>query len=578
MRYHSSHIFISILLIFGWNAFACAQDFVKAANDRVDGHQKRIDLYDNIADNQCELLLPEQTKNATNLYFLKVNTVQKNINNNPNYSALEKKRVLTDLSNLLERIDRSNYFMYTSYSRYFEMILKVQEIVETNRMVAILKSDLITAMNVIPFYDTKPYASQILQLAAQIHPSELLKHFDDFAHTDYALTVLDKIAQHAPMHLSFYMGSANKVFLIMSSEEAPKHIAYMMEIYNKVGSNSKAFMLMDDIVNYRITIQEAHRLTRSRAELFPHLIHLRHKQDLLADYSVDDELTYQCRLKVREINELHEETDEIRFQLVDTIPYSAEDLYSLMVYGEDEVYTSSFLGLYQRMMDRMTEPSSYQFLHNLGMNHYRTFIKMCAAYNTLPNFLNKMSEWERRALFNRFVTGLQNEINPLEQAVAVADTYGSIKDETSKKQFELALKKAYEAIRWNNKEAEKLYALLLQIFKINTLSADLQDNIGNMATIPNALLFKNAEHIQQHFFFDDEDGWASYATFIATFHRIGWKIIDKGTYVIIESTAGKKVKIYANKAKDEYAGQDDLAALFKLNKRYPDVVVHRGHS
>ncbi|MFT5480201.1 MAG: hypothetical protein ACI9NN_001167, partial [Bacteroidia bacterium] len=420
MRYHSSHIFISILLIFGWNAFACAQDFVKAANDRVDGHQKRIDLYDNIADNQCELLLPEQTKNATNLYFLKVNTVQKNINNNPNYSALEKKRVLTDLSNLLERIDRSNYFMYTSYSRYFEMILKVQEIVETNRMVAILKSDLITAMNVIPFYDTKPYASQILQLAAQIHPSELLKHFDDFAHTDYALTVLDKIAQHAPMHLSFYMGSANKVFLIMSSEEAPKHIAYMMEIYNKVGSNSKAFMLMDDIVNYRITIQEAHRLTRSRAELFPHLIHLRHKQDLLADYSVDDELTYQCRLKVREINELHEETDEIRFQLVDTIPYSAEDLYSLMVYGEDEVYTSSFLGLYQRMMDRMTEPSSYQFLHNLGMNHYRTFIKMCAAYNTLPNFLNKMSEWERRALFNRFVTGLQNEINPLEQAVAVA--------------------------------------------------------------------------------------------------------------------------------------------------------------
>jgi len=51
-----------------------------------------------------------------------------------------------------------------------------------------------------------------------------------------------------------------------------------------------------------------------------------------------------------------------------------------------------------------------------------------------------------------------------------------------------------------------------------------------------------------------------------------------GHYVIIESTGGKRVKLYANKARDEYDGQEELQALFKRTKRFPDVVVHRGHS
>ena len=38
------------------------------------------------------------------------------------------------------------------------------------------------------------------------------------------------------------------------------------------------------------------------------------------------------------------------------------------------------------------------------------------------------------------------------------------------------------------------------------------------------------------------------------------------------------MKIYANKAKDEYDGQDELQEVFKTSKRFPDVVVHRGHS
>jgi hypothetical protein len=85
--------------------------------------------------------------------------------------------------------------------------------------------------------------------------------------------------------------------------------------------------------------------------------------------------------------------------------------------------------------------------------------------------------------------------------------------------------------------------------------------------------------VQQHFFFDDEDGRASYATFISTFrNNSNWQVIDKETYIIIKSRSGMAVEVYANKPDTEYAGQDAIKALFEETKRWPDIVVHRGHS
>lgn len=573
---------VNKLLVFLLVLSACyakAQvDVVVGANKAVDGHQMRIDKYDGTLNDTIKLLSPLQTNQATALYLKTVDEIQKNINNNTNYTPLDKKRRLNDLVHMLEKIDQSNYHLYTSFQSYFNLILKIQEVIETSRIKAILKSDVLTTLNVIPFFDDKPYAQEILEMAASQYPSQLLKHYGDFAFQPYSKQVLETLCKTAPAHVSFYMGTANPVFNDMSYAQGLPTVERMMEIFRQVGSNSKAYIFLDDIANYQLTMKEAHQLGKNKEATFKHLLQLRTKPDILGGYSVDDELTYLATRKVREINELHEERDEIRFQLCDTSNMSAQEIYTLIVYGEDEVYTSTFLGLFKRLMTRMNEESSYEFLHNLGRNKYRTFIKMCAAYNELPTFLNRMSLWEKRSLFNAFIAGLESESNPLAQAVAVADTYGSISDDATKELFENALKKEYQQVKWKNAEAEKLYGLLLELLDINKTSESLSEDLVGLSTVANASLIKNGEHVQQHFFFDDEDGWASYATFIARFQRPGWTIIDKGHYVIIESTGGKKVKIYANKAKDEYDGQEELQQIFKSSKRFPDVVVHRGHS
>jgi hypothetical protein len=562
-----------------WVVPALAQDdFLIKANEAVDGQQKRIDFIDGLKDGEVQLLSELQTRMATDLYIYKVNRVQKNINNDNNIKPLDKKRILTDLNNILEKVDRENYFMYNATNIYFDMILKVQEVVDNNRIIALLKSDMVTSLNIIPFYDNKPYATDILKFAAKVQPSLLLNKFGDFAYLPYASDVLEEVCGYAPMHVSFYMGTNNPVFVTMDNAEGMSNISLMMNIFKRLGSNSRAYLMLDQLSKYEITINEAHQLGLDRDSVFSYLRKLREKETFLGAHSVDEELTFSSLQRIRRINELHEEKDPIRFRICDTIPLSSEELYTLMVYGEDEIYTSTFLGLFTRFMDRLTIESSYEFLHTVGMNRYRTFVKMCANYNTLPIFLSRMSEWEKRSLFNRLVGGLQDEISPLEQAVAVADTYGSLSNAEDREIFELALRKEYQSVRWSNRSAEKLYGILMSVLGVNEENADLLEDVKAASTIDNQFMFKNNEHVEQHFFFDDEDGWASYSSFIQRFRRSGWTIVDQGHYVLIKSTKGKSVKIYANKATHEYDGQQAIKALFKKKSRYADVVVHRGHS
>ncbi|MDA0778993.1 MAG: hypothetical protein O3C19_08015, partial [Bacteroidetes bacterium] len=66
--------------------------------------------------------------------------------------------------------------------------------------------------------------------------------------------------------------------------------------------------------------------------------------------------------------------------------------------------------------------------------------------------------------------------------------------------------------------------------------------------------------------------------FLATFQSGNWELIDHETFVVIKSTAGKKVEMYINKPDTEYDGQDAIKAYFQETERWPDVVVHRGHS
>ena len=123
---------------------------------------------------------------------------------------------------------------------------------------------------------------------------------------------------------------------------------------------------------------------------------------------------------INEVNALHDEPDEIRFRILK--PLRFEELYYIIVTGEDVLYTSSYTGIYNRMMNAVPRNAGDSLLMHVRFDRFRKFIKMASGYNRLDAFLASMSDSTSSLLMTAFVRGLDRSFG-LEDAVDVADSY-----------------------------------------------------------------------------------------------------------------------------------------------------------
>jgi hypothetical protein len=184
------------------------------------------------------------------------------------------------------------------------------------------------------------------------------------------------------------------------------------------------------------------------------------------------------------------------------------------------------------------------------------------------------------------VKGLGDNLIDLGEAVNVADTFGSLEDSTQLKRFFDHLVDDYQLQRANqNVYGEVIYSLLISLIgeKIDISNA-INENVELLELPPLDRLevseLQNADHqnIQQHFFFDDDDGLLSFGTFIQNYQNSHWKIVDSTHYIIIQARDGNPVSIYANKPLSERQGQLEIKQLFDRLEIAPSIIVHRGHS
>ena len=96
----------------------------------------------------------------------------------------------------------------------------------------------------------------------------------------------------------------------------------------------------------------------------------------------------------------------IRFKAIE--PLGADDLYYMMVLGENDIYTSSYKYSFDRMMQKMgSVPHGDSLLMTLNFDHFKKFIKMAAGYNKLDEFLKTMPAAESETLMQAFVSNLE---------------------------------------------------------------------------------------------------------------------------------------------------------------------------
>jgi hypothetical protein len=298
---------------------------------------------------------------------------------------------------------------------------------------------------------------------------------------------------------------------------------------------------------------------------------------------------------INEINGLHDNPSEIvRFRSLE--PLTAQELYYLCVVGEDVIYTSSYLGVFKRIFQKMKVPRGDSLIMSVNADYFRKFIKMAAGYNTLDTLLKSMPADDAATLMRAFMSRLEvsTNINNVEDAVDVADSYSSIFESNKRlaKNMRQEANINYErCVRNNDRNGMVVYRLEKTLFE----SADTTKNIDISAElgIPpvysvdyNRLVDDSGRVVQQVFFYGDEDkdGQTSYENFKALFAgKAEWKMSENADWISIKSMKGKRIWIFANRPlygpnDPDAKAQANLAEYLRNMNLKPSIFIHRGHS
>jgi hypothetical protein len=360
--------------------------------------------------------------------------------------------------------------------------------------------------------------------------------------------------------------------------------------------------LINNVVRHDMSTEEARKITQDPYTLYKNLVNIKGEPNHLADHDVSMYLSQLSTKKIQTINSLHNSPDNVRFKSLEK--FNAKELYTLMVYGEDEVFTSSFNGIFSRLLTKMQQESisGDKLLEEVGQNKSRTFIKECAGYNRLDEFLATMDEQKQESLLVGVVQDIEKSSNPVLESVVVVDILGNLKNQPAvRKAIEDQIKIEYErtakeseqdSIEGNSKKFDGsiLYSVLGSVAASQSGRDDawfkqMKEKypvpIVDLREVKNQILFNESnKNIQEYFFYNDDDGKASFASFLAQYqNKPDWHIEKEKDFVKITGTQkGKTVEIYANYPETDEAGAEAVQSFLSQNNLVPTVVVHRGHS
>ena len=288
---------------------------------------------------------------------------------------------------------------------------------------------------------------------------------------------------------------------------------------------------------------------------------------------------------VKKINDLHSSPDAARFQSVQSL--RPQDLYYIIVSADEEMYTSTYLGLYKRLLSHFKEQSADSVLSLVHHDKFRKFMRIAATYSTLSDFLNHMPPEKSRELIHSFISDIENndEDEAIANATDIADAFITLsKDSVFSARVRQELEDGLKSSQKNNLyQGTRLYLILQQVYELvnNYQSGNLSDNYKSLSL---SSLKSKGVISELVLFYGDEDGKSSYNSFMNIFKdKSRWEVSANDSWVTISSLQEQPIKIYANlplNTEDEkdLAAQESLATYLEKESIQPSILIHRGHS
>ncbi|MGE5107888.1 MAG: hypothetical protein ACM3H8_10110, partial [Sphingobacteriales bacterium] len=427
-------------------------------------------------------------------------------------------------------------------------------------------------------------------------PDYILQFLERYPWFRFADSLLFVAAAHDPLNVASY--------LLRNRSDLEDNIRYKKNIYlqqivSLTGDRNASELLpfIVPLAEKRITTEELLEKRSDVTGYFQLLVNTL-KEEIAG--SPDSSFIFHKALRnaikeksltfyVNHINELHSSGDDIRFAAIKNL--RVEDIYYIITSCEEELYTSSYLGLYKRLMEHFKARPADSIFRVVQYDNFRPFMRMAANYNVLADFLAGMPQERAAELLKRYISGIENDTDSgLEKAMDVADCFTGLSDITGISeliQHELQSNlnrcqsgQLYFGIR--------LYNILLQVFNLVKQKDSvnkLWTYLGNHEMLEHkTLLNKNGEIIELVLFYGDEDGLASFSNFINLFKDAGkWEISKNEFWVTIRSLSDQPIIIYANlpldnKQEMDLQAQDSLSAFLWQQSEEPVILIHRGHS
>jgi hypothetical protein len=352
-------------------------------------------------------------------------------------------------------------------------------------------------------------------------------------------------------------------------------------------------VFVEELAAHRLSWEEAAHLSSDTQTYFRMLVALHLREPAGEHGAIADTLVEESLTLIFELNSLFEQPAAIRFRAVEHL--ADRELYFLLISGDAEMFTSSYRGVFDRLLARMRQEglTGDQLLTAVHHLHFRVFIKSAAVFNRLSMFLATIpSPVARWSLLTRCLSDLEQATDVAVQAVMAAEILSAPLDRDSLRLIRDTLRSEYTRTEMaHNRQGRILYGLLIAALvqrhgsdvaepALMAIAARYLPALPDLTGIPVSTLFHNGVSIHRYFFYNDDDGKLSFFSFMAHYrHDPAWHIEDHGSFVHLRSQGpGRQIEIYANIFTDDDQGITDIDQVLRTRQVVPSVIVHRGHS
>jgi hypothetical protein len=435
-----------------------------------------------------------------------------------------------------------------------------------------------------------------------IHPDQILSTLKKHPELPFRDSMIKVVARILPKRLYDYASARDWFGDAILSVRDDSLVMTIAKMARGSKSGQLYFPFLDNIIAGRISLADIDQVKSDDVKYYRLLVQTRldyvnrtmNNEQIISMDDLDKMLFQKAKEPfIRTINELHEKPDAVRFAILEQL--NAQELYYLAIEGETELYTSSFVkGVFPKMMAKYGNRGD-SLLASVGFDRFKKFIKMCAGYNTLSDFLASIPDKDRAQLImTAFVNNLEKS-KGLEDGVDVADSYSSIYETIKPVANEMLYNVKLNLdrnVKENNKRGIVIYNLLYKLFLSvdSTKNIDLTKEFG-IPPVYNinyqSLVDDSAKKVvMQVFFYGDDDGKMNYSGFASELNRAGWKVAaDNKYWLAFSSPKGQPVVIYANKWFDDEREEGAIERAQGALKEHleqkgiqPTIIVHRGHS